>query len=137
MLVARSAPECRLYLDLHPCSCGATAFPVRHVLRPGEGDALEAVYEGDCASCGLPRRFVFELDPATPPPPPAYGGPQPSRIICPGQFLPVAAPAAGSAVLDPASFGAPGRAAPHPALSPAPAATARTAPDPSPPAPAG
>src|SRR2546421_8402360 len=102
MLVARSAPECRLYLDLHPCSCGATAFPVRHVLRSGEGDALEAVYEGDCASCGLPRRFVFELDSATPPAPPAYGGPQPSRIICPGQFLLVADRAAGSAVLDPA-----------------------------------
>ena len=22
MLVARSAPECRLYIDLNPCSCG-------------------------------------------------------------------------------------------------------------------
>ncbi|OLB64736.1 MAG: hypothetical protein AUI10_09750, partial [Actinobacteria bacterium 13_2_20CM_2_72_6] len=117
MLVARSAPECRLYLDLHPCSCGATAFPVRHVLRPGEGDALEAVYEGDCASCGLPRRFVFELDPATPPPPPAYGGPQPSRIICPGQFLLVADRAAGSAVLDPAGLDATGRAASRTAMT--------------------
>src|SRR5256885_3873836 len=122
MLVARSAPECRLYLDLHPCSCGATAFPVRHVLRPGEGDALEAVYEGDCASCGLPRRFVFELDPATPPPPPAYGGPQPSRLICPGQFLLAADRAAGSAALGPAGLGAPGRAARRTPLTLAPPA---------------
>src|SRR2546421_10305540 len=117
MLVARAAPVCRLYLDLHPCSCGATAFPVRHVLRPGEGDALEAVYEGDCASCELPRRFVFELDPATPPPPPAYGGPQPSRIICPGQFLLGADRAAGSAVLGPAGLGAPGPGARRTAMT--------------------
>jgi hypothetical protein len=102
MLVARSAPECRLYLDLHPCSCGEAGFAMRHVVRVGGDGALEAVYEGGCPRCGLPRRFVFALDPATPPPPPAYGGPTPSRIICPGQFALVAEQAARSAPLDPA-----------------------------------
>jgi hypothetical protein len=102
MLVARSAPECRLYLDLHPCSCGETAFDVRHTLRTGPDGALLAVYEGPCSRCGLPRRFVFALDPATPPPPPAYGGPRPSQIICPGQFALAADRAASSAELVPA-----------------------------------
>jgi hypothetical protein len=90
MLIARSAPECRLYIDLNPCSCGEWSFDVRHTLRSGPDGALIAVYEGACPRCGLPRRFEFALDPATPPPPPAYGGPRPSRIICPGQFALVA-----------------------------------------------
>lgn len=102
MLVARSAPECRLYIDLHPCSCGDTAFDVRHVLRTMPDGGLAAVYEGLCARCALPRRFSFALDPTTPPPPPAYGGPTPSRIICPGQFALIADRAAASAALVPA-----------------------------------
>jgi hypothetical protein len=39
-----------------------------------------------------------------PPPPPAYGGPQPSQIICPGQFALVADRAAASAELVPAEL---------------------------------
>jgi hypothetical protein len=104
MLVARSAPECRLYIDLNPCSCGETAFDVRHTLRTGPDGGLVAVYEGWCARCGLPRRFTFALDPATPPPPPAYGGTAPSQIICPGQFALVADQAAASAELVPAGM---------------------------------
>jgi hypothetical protein len=101
MLVARSAPECRLYLDLHPCSCGEVSFPVRHTLHTGPGGALLARYEGNCPHCGRPRRFEFALDPAVPPAPPAFGGPQPSLIICPGQFALVADRAARSAELVP------------------------------------
>ena len=110
MLVARSAPECRLYIDLNPCSCGEVAFDVRHALRTGPDGDLVAVYEGACGRCGLPRRFTFALDPATPPPPPAFGGPQPSRIICPGQFALEADRAASSADLVPAG-GVPSRRA--------------------------
>jgi len=104
VLVARSAPECRLYLDLHPCSCGEAAFPVRHLLRTGTSGGLEAVYEGTCPRCGLPRRFVFTLDPATPPPPPAYGGAAASHIICPGEFALVADRSARSTPVDPAGL---------------------------------
>jgi hypothetical protein len=86
MLVARSSPECRLFMDLHACSCGTAAFDAVHTLRTGDNDELIAVYSGICSGCGLPRLFEFELDPRTPPLPPAYGGPNPSRIICPGQF---------------------------------------------------
>ncbi|GIH16549.1 hypothetical protein [Rugosimonospora africana] len=101
MLIARSAPECRLYIDLHACSCGEAAVDVRHRLRTGTDGSLDAVYEGQCPRCGLPRRFEFTLDPATPPPPPAFGGPTPSRIICPGQFALVADRQARSAPLRP------------------------------------
>jgi hypothetical protein len=117
MLVARSAPECRLYIDLNPCSCGEAAFDVRHALRTGSGGGLVAVYEGPCGRCGLPRRFTFDLDPATPPPPPAFGGPRPSRIICPGQFALEADRAASSADLVPAGATPPRRAQSRAALA--------------------
>jgi hypothetical protein len=101
MLIARSAPECRLYMDLHPCSCGETAVDVSRSLRTGPDGMLLAEYEGPCQRCGLPRKFVFTLDPTVPPPPPAYGGHRPSQIICPGQFAMVADLMARSAVLEP------------------------------------
>jgi hypothetical protein len=97
MLVARSAPECRLYMDLHACSCGSVDFPARHTLQTSANGALVAVYTGPCARCSLPRRFEFELDPRTPPLPPAFGGPDPSQIICPGQFALVASYSAAEA----------------------------------------
>lgn len=117
MLIARSAPECRLYMDLHPCSCGEAGFEVSRSLRMGTDGSLLAVYDGPCRQCRLPRRFVFTLDPATPPPPPAYGGPQPSRIICPGQFALAADRAVRHAVLDPRGLDDRSRAASRAALS--------------------
>lgn len=86
MLTARSAPECHLYMALHPCSCGDATFAGEHRLESGDDDELIAVYQGPCPQCGVVRRFAFLLDPEVPPPPPAYGGPLPSVIICPGQF---------------------------------------------------
>jgi len=65
------------------------------VLSPS-GD-LVAAYTGVCPGCGQERRFEFVLDERTPPMPPAYGGDEPSQIICPGQFALVAANAARSA----------------------------------------
>jgi hypothetical protein len=71
-------------MALHPCSCGDTTTPKKHaILQAHEG--LVARYEGDCPRCGLARRFDFVLDPERPPPD-AFGGDKPSRIICPGQF---------------------------------------------------
>ncbi|MFC7480528.1 hypothetical protein ACFQX7_11395 [Luedemannella flava] len=86
-----------------PCSCDETSLPVRHTLRTS-GDDLLAVYQGECPRCGLPRQFAFVLDPATPPPPPAFGGAAPSRIVCPGQFAIAADNAARATPLSPAGL---------------------------------
>ncbi|WP_037961041.1 hypothetical protein [Streptomyces violens] len=90
MLIARSALEAHLYMDLHPCECGVAEFARQHSLQERAG-ALVSVYEGACAGCGRQRQFAFEMAEETPPPPPAFGGPTPSRIIDPGQFKAVAA----------------------------------------------
>jgi hypothetical protein len=87
---------------------------VRHRLQAGTNGSLDAAYQGICPRCGVSRGFVFTLDPATPPPPPAFGGPAPSQIICPGQFALVADREARSATLEPTGDGrqrARGRAA--------------------------
>jgi hypothetical protein len=110
MLIARSSPECRLYMDLHACSCGETGFEAGHVLREDPQGRLLAVYRGICRRCELPRRFTFVLDESVPPPPPAFGGPAASRIICPGEFLLVADQAASSVTLAPEDDADPERA---------------------------
>ncbi len=103
MLVARSAPECHLYLDLNPCRCGEAEFEPRHWLEQ-EGDDLVARYEGRCPGCGTSRSFSFVLDPELPPAPPAYGGETPSRIIDPGQFLLVSEQLARHVPADPSEL---------------------------------
>ncbi|MEU5811521.1 hypothetical protein [Streptomyces sp. NPDC047718] len=86
MLIARSAQEAHLYMDLHACVCGATQFDRQHRLEDREG-TLVSVYEGACAQCGRTRSFEFTISDDRPPAPPAFGGPEPSRIIDPGEFL--------------------------------------------------
>lgn len=93
MLVARSSPECHLYMELHPCACGEARLDASSRTE-SRGDDLVAVYEGACPRCGAARRFEFVLDPELPPAPPAFGGTSPSKIICPGDFLRVADDAA-------------------------------------------
>ncbi|MDG4773728.1 hypothetical protein [Solwaraspora sp. WMMD792] len=115
---ARSSAEARLYVELHPCSCGETQFePQVEVVALADGD-LATRYQGSCAGCATAREFLFRL-PADPLHPPAgaafsYGGPEPSRLIDPGEWLAVAdryaalVPAdfatAGPAVADPAAL---------------------------------
>ncbi|WP_327254737.1 hypothetical protein [Streptomyces sp. NBC_01244] len=76
-------------MDLHPCECGGADFGRRHQLER-LGDDLVAVYEGVCRGCGRDRRFEFVMAVEVPPPPPAYGGAEPSEIIDPGEFSDVA-----------------------------------------------
>jgi hypothetical protein len=82
---ARSVAECHLYMALHPCSCGAADFPwTSHETRvTGDGDL--SVYQGSCPRCRTARRFEFLVD-GRGVPPPAFGGPEPSRIIGPEEF---------------------------------------------------
>jgi len=86
MLVARSSPECHLYIELHPCACGETRFAPKHRTE-ARGEALISVYEGPCGKCGETRRFELRLAEALPPPPPAFGGETPSTILDAGEFL--------------------------------------------------
>ncbi|MEV6281598.1 hypothetical protein [Kribbella sp. NPDC051770] len=84
MLIARSLQEAGLYVELHPCECGAAGELTFGVVER-DGETL-AVYEGDCPGCGRARRFEFRL-PAEPVAGPAYGGEEPSRIVDAGEFL--------------------------------------------------
>ncbi|MFE7808806.1 hypothetical protein ACFU51_29875 [Streptomyces sp. NPDC057430] len=76
-------------MDLHPCACGSGDFDRQHRLEQ-HGDDMVAVYEGACRRCGTTRRFAFRMAEEIPPPPPAFGGSEPSQIIDPGEFLNVA-----------------------------------------------
>lgn len=84
MLTARSVQEAGLYVELHPCECGAAGELTFSVVERG-GD-LVALYEGACPGCGQMRRFEFSL-PSEPVPGRVYGGAQPSAIIDAGEFL--------------------------------------------------
>lgn len=84
-MIARSARECLLYLQLHPCACGAPN-PAKSKGVASANGGLVARYAGTCVPCGRENAFEFTLDPETPPLD-AYGaGDKPSQIICPGQF---------------------------------------------------
>lgn len=85
MLIARSAQEAHLYMDLHACVCGAAELDRQQRLEDRDG-TLISVYQGSCRQCGRLRTFEFTI-PDDQPPPPAFGGPKPSHIIDPGEFL--------------------------------------------------
>ncbi|MFF1822401.1 hypothetical protein ACFVWG_34185 [Kribbella sp. NPDC058245] len=82
--MARSIQEAGLYVELHPCECGAGG-ELTMSLAEQDGQQV-AIYEGDCPECGRARRFEFAL-PAEPTTGPAYGGSEPSTIIDAGEFL--------------------------------------------------
>lgn len=88
MLIPRTNAEAHLYMDLHPCECGSKKFePKNRVVS--RRDALVSVYEGPCGECEAKRRFEFGVPEVqvAPTDPLTYGGPEPSTILDPGQFL--------------------------------------------------
>jgi hypothetical protein len=76
-------------MDLHPCECGQAEFARDHHLIDRDG-VLVSVYEGFCQSCDRLRSFEFALTDDLEPAAPAFGGPEPSQIIDPGEYLSVA-----------------------------------------------
>ncbi|MFJ2817141.1 hypothetical protein [Streptomyces sp. NPDC087294] len=86
MLIARSTQEAHLYMDLHPCVCGAPMAEWQHRLDDRAG-VLVSVYEGVCPQCGRTRLFEFLVSGDRPSAQSAFGGPDASRIIDPGEFL--------------------------------------------------
>ncbi|MBM0238947.1 hypothetical protein JNW88_20640 [Micromonospora sp. ATA32] len=93
----RSRDEADLYLELHPClRCGSMEgawgeAPTAQGARPAYR------YTGRCADCGETREFVFALPDgrvapaaAGPHPTTRFGGPEPSALLDPGEWLLVA-----------------------------------------------
>lgn len=112
--LARTNEEAHLYMDLHPCGCGEIRFPrSSSVVETADGD-LASHYTGTCPQDGAQREFTFRLPPQIVPPPGdgtvRYGGPEPSELIDPGEWLSIADAYARSVPADPTSLAADGLA---------------------------
>lgn len=88
--LARTPHEAHLYLDLRPCDCGETRFNRASVVVPLADGGLGRRYAALCPGCGRHREFLFRL-PDEPLEERAgefrYGGPEPSRLLDPGEWL--------------------------------------------------
>jgi hypothetical protein len=91
--LARTGAEAHLFMDLRPCRCGETQFPRQSAVVMVGGE-LVTRYAGRCAQCGLDREFVFRLPedilPQQAGADVVFGGPQPSELLDPGEWLQVA-----------------------------------------------
>jgi hypothetical protein len=90
--LARTNAEAHLFMDLRPCACGERRFARTSSVVTIDGD-LASRYTGACARCGTARVFEFRLPPEIMPPPASgvvYGGPEPSELLDPGEWLSVA-----------------------------------------------
>jgi hypothetical protein len=100
--VARTRDEAHLYLELNPCEdCGSIEAPWEHGLTEVDGE-LAISYAGVCPGCGAEREYLFGL-PARETAAvswPTFGGPEPSELLDPGQWLEVADRAAANVPLD-------------------------------------
>ncbi|MEU1603558.1 hypothetical protein [Micromonospora matsumotoense] len=93
----RTRDEADVYLDLHPCPrCGSMETAWRDEPVSDRSPPVHR-YAGVCADCGEDREFLFELTdgasgPAEPGPRPKtrFGGPQPSQLLDPGEWMLVA-----------------------------------------------
>ncbi|ASW58066.1 hypothetical protein [Plantactinospora sp. KBS50] len=105
--LARTSAEAHLYMDLHPCQCGAGGFARDSaVIALADGD-LASRYTGDCGGCGRPREFLFRLPAETMIPAAgrfSYGDTRASELLDPGEWLWVADAYAGTAPADPADL---------------------------------
>jgi len=90
--LARTNAEAHLFMDLHPCDCGEHRFARQSSVVMLEGD-LASRYAGACARCGAERRFEFRVPEEILAPPASgvqFGGPEPSQLLDPGEWLGVA-----------------------------------------------
>ncbi|MFF0312444.1 hypothetical protein ACFYSC_33855 [Streptosporangium sp. NPDC004379] len=100
--VARSRDEALLYLDLSPCACGSTGTAWEGGLVTVAGDPVSR-YAGTCSGCDAVRESLFALPEREVAPTrfPAFGGPEPSRLLDAGEWLWVADTVAGNAPAGP------------------------------------
>ncbi|HWO24529.1 MAG TPA: hypothetical protein VNO30_37560 [Kofleriaceae bacterium] len=90
--LARTNAEAHLFMDLHPCACGERRFARQSAVVTLDGD-LASRYTGACARCGTERRFEFRIPQEILPPPVSgvrFGGPDPSELFDPGEWLSIA-----------------------------------------------
>ncbi|GII60374.1 hypothetical protein Skr01_04590 [Sphaerisporangium krabiense] len=100
--VARTRDEAHLYLDLHPCgSCGSVDTEWDDGLVSVDGETA-CHYAGTCAGCGTEREFLFGLPQRETASSrfPSFGGPEPSELLDPGEWLWVADLTAGNVPAD-------------------------------------
>lgn len=105
--LARTAEEAHLYMDLHPCGCGEVQFPRgSSVIETADGD-LASHYTGTCPQDGVRREFTFRLPQQITMPPRdgsvRFGGPEPSELIDPGEWLSIADAYARTVPADPSA----------------------------------
>lgn len=95
--LARTPAEANLYMDIKACpACGGNGFSGTSVVMLQDGEVYER-HTGTCAECGSPREFVFRMPPeqqlrlgeAD------FGGPEPSELLDPGEWMTVADVVAG------------------------------------------
>ncbi|MFI7065408.1 hypothetical protein ACIBL3_30735 [Kribbella sp. NPDC050124] len=105
--VARTRDEAYLYLELHPCpNCGSIDTQWEDGLADVEGE-LAVSYAGICPGCDVERQYLFGL-PARETRVagwPTFGGPEPSELLDPGQWLDVADRATADVPTDPREAG--------------------------------
>jgi len=105
--VARTRDEAHLYLELHPCpDCGSIETPWEHALIEVDGE-LTISYAGICRGCQAEREYLFGL-PARETRMdgwPTFGGPEPSEVLDPGQWMEVADRAAAAVPTEPVEAG--------------------------------
>lgn len=89
--LARTNEEAHLYMDLHPCACGETAFERKSAVHATD-EGLVSVYRGTCARCGAAREFRFRVPEKVlmPTTPMRFGGDEPSELLDPGEWIAVA-----------------------------------------------
>lgn len=103
--VARTHDEAQMYLDLHPCErCGSIDVAWADTVIDDNGSPARR-YAGVCGDCGAAREYVFAMPEQIPRPGPfdvvLFGGPEPSRLLDPGEWLLVADLCAQAAAVPP------------------------------------
>lgn len=100
--VARTRDEAYLYLELHPCpDCGTVAAEWDYGIAEEEDGELVNSYATVCTGCGAQREYLFGIpERETAGEFPNFGGPEPSEVIDPGQWLEVADRSAGAVPVD-------------------------------------
>ncbi len=102
--LARTNEEAYLYMELHPCECGATDFDATSSVGQVAGGWVSR-YVGRCTECGRDRAFEFrQPDEIAVPTGAAWAtGTRPSELLDPGEWLYVA-DTYGSTGTDPAEL---------------------------------